>query len=296
MVKCGRVSLQEMKRGCVLRRILLFLVLATAVIGCSKAAPDRETSIPDHPKRIVSLDYCADQFVLKFANNSQIAAVSPDAEEPFSYMRAAAEGVPVVRPIAEDVLALNPDLIVRSYGGGPKAGHFFSRAGVPVLQVGYAADLNGVRRVTLDMAQGLGAPEKGRTVVAELDAKLLQIKQAVSDQNNTALYMTTFGVTTGPGSLVHELMAAAGLENFEAEPGWRPIPLERLVTDNPDTIAAAFFDDPKSLKDRWSAMRHPISVRQLANRPSVHVDGAWTSCGGWFVADAVKALANGSAK
>ena len=52
----------------------------------------------DAPRRIVSLDYCADQYVLKFADREDILALSPDAGKRFSYMRAAAEGIPTVRP------------------------------------------------------------------------------------------------------------------------------------------------------------------------------------------------------
>ena len=50
----------------------------------------------DHPQRIVSLDYCADQYVLKLADEEQILAISPDAVKDFSYMREAAAGVPTV--------------------------------------------------------------------------------------------------------------------------------------------------------------------------------------------------------
>jgi len=84
--------------------------------------------------RIVSLDYCADQYVLKLADPESVLAISPDAVKDFSYLQDAAKSVPTVRPIAEDVLSLKPDLVVRSYGGGPNATSFFAQAGVPVLQ------------------------------------------------------------------------------------------------------------------------------------------------------------------
>ena len=93
--------------------------------------------------RIVSLDFCADQYVLKLADREQILAVSPDAVREFSYIRETAQGLPTVRSVAEDVLILKPDLVVRSYGGGPKAGDFFERAGIPVLQVGWTATVHG---------------------------------------------------------------------------------------------------------------------------------------------------------
>ena len=94
------------------------------------------------PTRVVSLDYCADQFVLKMLPRTRILAVSPDAGKHFSYMRASAGGIRTVRPVAEDVLTIEPDLIVRSYGGGTYAAMFFERAGIPVLQIPFAFDIS----------------------------------------------------------------------------------------------------------------------------------------------------------
>ncbi|MBT7370287.1 MAG: ABC transporter substrate-binding protein, partial [Gammaproteobacteria bacterium] len=80
---------------------------------------------------VVSLDYCADQYVLKLLSADRIKALSPDAVREFSYMRQAALDHPSVKPTAEEVIARKPDLIVRTYGGGPNASHFFKRLGIP---------------------------------------------------------------------------------------------------------------------------------------------------------------------
>ncbi|MGF1462690.1 MAG: ABC transporter substrate-binding protein [Maricaulaceae bacterium] len=269
-----------------------------ALCACAPAAPDPKpgpkSGLGDKPARIVSLDYCADQYVLKLADRDRVLAVSPDATAAFSYMREAAEGVPTVRPRAEDVLVLKPDLVVRAYGGGPNAAALFERAGVPVLQVGWASTVQGeaagsVSAVITQMADGLGEPARGAALIAEHQARLDALPGRFVEAR--ALYMTPAGVTTGPGSLVHELLTAAGLANFETEAGWRPIPLERLVYDQPELIAAAFFDDLAPPPDTWSATRHPIARTQLAERKVVPLPGAWTACGGWFVLDAVEALA-----
>lgn len=241
--------------------------------------------------RIVSLDFCADQFVLKMIAPERILALSPDAEKSFSYMRESAKGIPNVRPTAEDVLVLQPDLIVRSYGGGPNAATFFERAGVPVLNIGWAGDIEGIKTLTLDMAEKLGEPKKGEAIVSDMNAKLKAIKSTPRAKKE-ALYMTPTGVTSGEGSLIHEMILSAGLNNFQKQSGWRPLPLERLVTEQPDLVAAAFFESTENNKDFWSAMGHPIAQKQLRDRPSVELQGAWTSCSGWFLMDAIEALAN----
>ncbi|MEL7187487.1 MAG: hypothetical protein AAFN50_13805, partial [Pseudomonadota bacterium] len=126
----------------------------------------------DAPTRVVSLDYCADQYVLRMLPRERILAVSPDAAKSFSYMQRAAIDVPVVRPSAEDVLVLNPDLVVRSYGGGPGAVEFFERAGIAVLQVPFTDTLPAIRNATLVMSEALGVPATGEQIVADFDQRL----------------------------------------------------------------------------------------------------------------------------
>lgn len=240
-------------------------------------------------QRVVSLDYCADQFVLKMLSPSRILAVSPDAKKTFSYMRASAEGIRQVRPVAEDILAISPDLVVRSYGGGPRVVGFFERAGIPVVQVPFANSIEEVRRSVLSVANGLAVPERGAQIVAEMDRRLNAIDKSRTDR--TALYMTSTGATSGPGTLIHDMLLAAGFENFETRSGWRFISLERLAYAQPDVIAAAFLDEGATDPALWSAMRHPVAKKQLRDRPTVELQGAWTSCGGWFLLDAIEALA-----
>ncbi len=280
------------------RRAFLFLA-AACLAACDASAPPRTKVInlsEDRPQRIVSLDYCADQYVLKFADREQILAVSPDAVKDFSYMREAAAGMPTVRPLAEDVLLLKPDLVVRSYGGGSNAAAFFERAGVRVLQVGWASNVDGeeigsIPSLIRHMAEGLGHAQRGEALVDEFRERLAVVNARTT--NKTALYMTPGGVTTGPGSLVHDMLSTAGLENFETQPGWRSLPLERLAYEQPDVVAAAFFETYTNHPAAWSAAKHPIARAQLENRELVSLEGAWTACGGWFILDAIEALAGG---
>jgi iron complex transport system substrate-binding protein len=261
--------------------VFLCLTASAAVFAASEG---------EWPHRVVSLDYCADQYVLKLLPRSRILAVSPDAAKQFSYMRDSAAGVAQVRPRAEDVLVLQPDLVVRSYGGGPRAVQFFERAGVPVLQVPYAGDFDGIRDAVLGMAEGLGVRQRGDEIVAQMDRRRNSIPAI--ETAATALYMTPTGVTSGPGTLVHEMLLAAGLTNFQEQEGWRSIPLERLAYEGPDVVVAAFFNTEATNISHWSAMRHPVAQRQISERPTVMLEGAWTSCGAWFLLDAVEAIAS----
>ena len=269
----------------------LLPLLAAGLVGACGTAPPRV--LPEgSASRIVSLDYCADQFVLGLAARRHVLALSPDAGKDFSYLRAEAAGLPTVRPRAEDVLALAPDLVVRSYGGGPRAPAFFERAGVPVLQIDFAPDINAVRDRIRQAAVALGVPERGEALVADMDARLTRTR--ARSPGAEALYLAPSGVAAGSGTFVGHLIAEAGLDNFDDGRGWRSIPLERLAYETPDVYAVPRFDETND-NVVWTPFRHPVAVRRVRAGPTISIDGATTSCGGWFLADAVEALAAGAA-
>jgi len=243
--------------------------------------------------KVASLDYCADQFVLKLVEPARIAAVSKDADREFSYMRDSAAGHKKIRPSAEEVLAVDPDLIVRSYGGGPNARQFYESIGLTVVQIGYATTIEDVSGEVERVGGLLGRAAEAESVVRDMDQRLARLTRQAQDVETSILYVTPGGVTTGPGTLVHMLIVAAGLKNFEQSPGWRSLPLEKLAFDQPELLATAFYNDRINHENFWSAARHPIIRKQLSATRTIALEGATTACGGWFLVDAVEQLAQG---
>ncbi|MAK62397.1 MAG: iron ABC transporter substrate-binding protein [Ponticaulis sp.] len=270
-------------------RALLLSALFCLVGACSSASHEHEAAsgAEGPPMRVISLDYCSDQYVLALIDKDQILALSPDADNKFSYLHEQADGIRQVRPVAESILALQPDLVVRSYGGGPNIAALLERAGIPVVQVGWANDFNGIRTVLMDMAVSLEAEEKGEAILADFDARMAAIE---AREGGTALYVTPGGVTSGPGGLVHDMLVAAGLQNFQEAPGWRDLPLERMVHETPDVVAAAFYETIHRQPSIWSASRHSVVRDALSDAETVPLEGAWTSCGAWYLIEAIEAL------
>lgn len=289
MQDCARMT-QAQSDGFGPRVCRVTPLLAAGLAAACGAAPSRPA--PEGAAgRIVSLDYCADQFVLGLAGRERVLALSPDAGKDFSYLRAAAAGLPAVRPRAEDVLALAPDLVVRTYGGGPRAAAFFERAGVPVLQIDFAPDVEAVRGRIRQAAAALGVPRRGEELVAGMDTRLARAR--AGPPGAAVLYLAPSGVSAGAGTFVDHLIAEAGLDNFDERTGWRPIPLERLAYEAPGVYAVPVFEDEHNRVG--TAFRHPLAARRVRAGPVAALDGATTSCGGWFLADAIEALAAGAA-
>src|SRR3546814_12608420 len=91
------------------------LTLAALVGGAGvlwAASPVPSAKAPAIPQRIVSINLCADQLVLALADRGQIAGLTKNATDPeMSGEAAKARGIALLSNSAEQILAIEPDLI-----------------------------------------------------------------------------------------------------------------------------------------------------------------------------------------
>lgn len=244
----------------------------------------------DAPRRIVSLDYCADQFVLALADRAQIAAVSRGARRDDSYFRDRARDLRQTRGTLEEVLALHPDLVVRNWGGPWDAEAVYARFGVPVLQVGDAPDFAFARADLLGAAQRLGHVERGEALARDLDARLARLAAAAAHEPAPVMYLSAGGAVAGAGVLMDSVLRASGGRNIWTEPSWTVLPLERMVELPPALIALGFFDTGRTAMNAWTPSRHPILRRALARARTVTLPAATVSCEAWYAIDAAEII------
>ncbi|MFO1018349.1 MAG: ABC transporter substrate-binding protein [Hyphomonadaceae bacterium] len=247
------------------------------------------TAAHAEPRRIVSLDYCADQFVLALADRDQIAALSRGALRDDSYFRARAAGIRQTRGTLEEVLALRPDLVIRNWGGPWDAAEVYARFGVPVLQVGDTPNFAAARADLIDAAQTLGHPERGALLVRDLDTRLARLSAHASGA--PVMYLSGGGAVAGQGTMMDAMITAAGGRNVRTEASWQVLPLERLIETPPALIALGFFDSGRDRVNAWSPSRHPALRRALANARTVSLPPATISCEAWYAIDAAEIIA-----
>lgn len=250
------------------KALLAFLTFGLA--GFATAEPARPT--------FVSLDYCADQFVLALADRDQIIALSKDSERAFSYLRERAAGIPKVRAAAEDVIALRPDIVVRAYGGDARALALYQRFGIRTVQIGYASDVAGAADLLRTVASDLGLEERAEAILSSQPPA----REPVFAE---ALYVTPGGVSAGQGTMIDSIMEHAGLTNANTGTGWTSLPLERLVMNPPALMLTAFFGFDDDATDRWSVSHHPVMRRIMSEARVIPMNEARISCPGWFVAE-----------
>lgn len=261
--------------------------LAGAILAAALSLAGAATAAP----RVMSLDYCADQYVLALSPRDSIVGLSHRADDPDSFMREYAHGLPVRRATVEAVVAARPDVVVRYWGGDARLEAMLARRGIAVLKVDEATGFEDVRANIRRVAAGLDQIPAGERMIAAMDAKLARARGAWDGA--PALYFTPGGFTAGPGTLVHAILEAAGLKGV-AGPGYAPVSLESLVMNPPAAMVLGFFDDFTNAMVRWGAGRHHALQRLVDERAAGALPSSIAGCPAWFAADGALMLARGA--
>jgi iron complex transport system substrate-binding protein len=241
------------------------------------------------PVRVMSVDQCADQYVLALAPRPEIVGVSKRALNPDSNQRALAQGLPERRPTLESVLAAQPTVVVRYWTADAGLGEALMRRGVAVVQLDDPNDFPGIARNIRVVAKALGREAAGEALVARMNAELAASQGAW--RGARALYLTPGGFTAGDGTLVGATMRAAGLTPEAKSSGYGPAPLETLVLNPPVALVLAFFRDLADGRQHW-AVGDAGRVESLTGRPVIaSLSGTIVGCPAWFAADGALALA-----
>jgi iron complex transport system substrate-binding protein len=232
-------------------------------------------------ERVVSLNLCTDQMLVLLAPE-KAAALTPLARDPaLSFVAHQAAGLPVVRPSAEAVLRLHPDLVLAGPFGAQATVAALDGLGLRVLRVAQPDDFAGIREEIRRLAVALGVPARGDALIATMDARLASVPRPV--RRRTAIAWEPRGDTAGPGTLMDAVLRAAGLVNIG---NGRSLGREALLRHPPDllvmpeaapafpSLATGIFHDPA-----------------LAKLPRRTLPPRLTICAGPFTARAVLMLA-----
>jgi iron complex transport system substrate-binding protein len=263
--------------------------LRAALVFAAAIAAATIAGIAQAQSRIVSLDQCADQYVLALAPRAEIVGLSKRALNGDSYLRSEAGGLPEGRATLESILGVRATVAVTYWAGDLRLTSALARRGVSVVQIDEASDFAGVSADIRKVAAALGRGPEGEALIAGMDEKLAQSRGAWGGAR--ALYLTPGGVTAGQGTLVGAMMAAAGLVSASAVRGYAPVALEDLVLRPPAALVLGFFRDLASGRQHWSIGGNSYLQGLAKQRAIASLPGAILGCPAWFAADGSLALA-----
>jgi iron complex transport system substrate-binding protein len=239
--------------------------------------------------RVLALDHCADQYVLALTPRGSIVGLSKRADDADSALRAAAAGLPLRRPDLEAVLAARAEIVVVNWVGDPALLRRLRARGIEVVRIGEADSFDDIRRNVRQVAAALGRGARGEALIAAMDGKLAQAAGAW--RGARAVYMTPGGFTAGAGTLMDQVLRAAGMTNADVRPGYQAASLEDLALHPPQAVVLGFFDTFQLAGDSWGPGRHTVLRRLVRERAVASLPGALLGCPDWTAADAVARLA-----
>lgn len=264
---------------------VLCLLLAALLAGRANAG--------DPPRRIVSINLCADQLLLMLVPRERIAAVSFIADDPeVSAMATEAAGMPQVHSEAEEVLAYDPDLVLDGTFSIRPTVSLLRRMGVRVEQVEMSTSLEGIRRNVAAVADFVGDRNAGRRIIADFDRRLAALP-ATDPRPPSAVVYFIGGLAAGAGTLEDAALEAAGFRNLAADRGLHglaPLPLESLLLEPPDLMVMGIGSENyrTNVADN---LRHPALKALLRRVPTLRLDPALLVCDTPRVIEAIEALA-----
>ena len=246
------------------------------------------------PQQVVSLNLCTDQLVLTLAEPENVASVTWLALDPLNSVVAdRAAAVPHInRGGAEEILPLQPDLVLAGAYTTPFTIQMLRRFGFNVEVLGVPGNLDDVREQILYVGDLLHEADRAAATVAAMDAALAAIPPAGDGPVRAAVFQPG-GFTMGPGTFEDELLTAAGLQNVAAEAGisfYGFLPLERVLLLAPELLVSPEVDPARpSLAE--AMLDHPAMRRAAGETRQVSVPQALWSCPGPMNAAAVALLA-----
>jgi iron complex transport system substrate-binding protein len=271
--------------------------LRTAVLGIAAAAlagaggPAAAGAERAVPQRIMSLNLCTDLLLLQIAPKARIASVTFLAPEGAKALfPGAADGIPINRGTAEDVVNLRPDLILDSGLSAPLIRTLARRVGARVVDVKDANNFNDVRDVVRQVGEVTGEPARAEALIRRMDAKLAWLAAHPPKRTLRVVAWSGGSAVPGKGSMTDAIITAAGAVNIAAQPGpaESSFGVEELLMSHPDALlfGGATLGQPSLLTDEG---QHRVVRRLYAGRRIAYNDVAHT-CGLPQSADSALAL------
>ncbi len=250
------------------------------MMGC---VPSPQSRTADHTT-IVSLNPCTDAILAEVADPTQLLAISHYSHDPraTSMPLAQARKFRVTGGTVEEVLALDPDVVVAGAFLPPATAQAFERLGIRVETFGIVPDLAENAAQIRRLAALVGHPERGEALLRRIDDALALARH--NGQPIDALLWQTGGIVPGEQTLIANLLAHTGFASHSAARGLGQaayLPLEQVLADPPQVVLAAGSE---------RMLTHP-ALRGLAGVRYERLDPSLLFCGGPTVIRAVEKLA-----
>jgi iron complex transport system substrate-binding protein len=274
-----------MGRSVMRRLVQLLLVAATLTLPDALSA----ANLP----RIVSMNVCSDQLLLRLADPEQILGLSRFSRDGWqSWAADRARRYPVLSGGAEDVLVAKPDIVVASLFDKRSTRELLKANGLHLAEFTVPRTLDEVKDQIREMGEVVQHPDRARAEIARLDAAIVRARQAATDKHYRVLPLSRRGWVSGRDSLVSSLLTETGLLNPAGELGVAFggfASLEAIISLKPDFILVSEAGD-RAEDDGRAFLLHPALERFYPPEKRIVIPERLTVCGGVMLAEALDVL------
>ncbi|MFN4114733.1 MAG: ABC transporter substrate-binding protein [Sphingomonadaceae bacterium] len=217
------------------------LLAAVALAGCGPATVPRPAL---GQPTVVSLNPCSDAILAEVLPRERLLAVSHYSHDPqgTSMDLALARTFRATGGTVEEVLALNPDIVVGSAFMPPATRAALAEMGLQVETLGIASTVAESQAQVRALAAAVGEPERGEALAARIGQAAAQLDQGRASATPATVLWQPGGIVPGEGTLVGELMRRAGLASHTAARGMGQadyLSLEQVLADPPALLLVA---------------------------------------------------------
>ncbi len=245
------------------------------------------------PQRIVSLNMCLDQLLWRLVAPERLVSLSYLSANPaWSPIAEQVQDMRLNHGLAEEIVPLNPDLIVAGEFEALEAVALLARLGHPTTRVPVPRTLADISGQVRQLGELVGESDGAEQMVQQLNTQLAALaRQGASHVPLSALWYSSNGIVIGKGTLEHELMTLAGLRNLAAERdiwGFQQLDLELLLSLRPDLLIVE-----ESQAEAFSLAREYLSHPALktAGFTLVRLPAGLSGCAAAVVGDVAQSLA-----
>lgn len=242
---------------------------------------------------IVSLNVCADQYLLTTRARDHIRSLSYFADDPaLSWQAQAAHGLPRNSGHGETLVRHPPAMVIAGRHDPRAKLDMLSQHGVKLAYItpwhGIAHGRDEIRAVTA----ALGVPLEGEALITRIDAALARAKGAAI-RPATVLRLHRRGYVAPGDNLMADIIAATGLIDQGIQSGFQGgvLPVERIIALRPDYLVMNAGSADES--DQGAALlAHPALAKLYPPDRRILIPALLSVCEGPSTPDLIDAVAD----
>ena len=272
--------------------VIIIFFHTTGMADQSENLRNNKTHLP----RVVSLNLCADAYLMAFAKPEQILGLTRQSSDPtLSAFVEGASNFPVSGGRMSNIIEQHPDIIITNNYSPPPNKTLMDRLGIKIVKLDAANSYQTARTEILQLGKVIHRLEAAKAYLAQLDKELEDARHTELTYMPSIINYQRRGIVVGETHILDDIIQLAGAQNLGRDTGRTigPMSLENLIRLKPDYVLSISENDELTLKaqDRGSEiLSHPALQKMFSAERHIYIPQNLTVCAGATTPKAVAHL------